>query len=493
MEHIFFKTTAVAVMTAAAVFGNTESTTPLPCPTLNLPLVIENADVKERIERGMIDLLLGWEESAAVHFAHAIDLGAATENTSLMAYCGMMMASTTSGARDANRMLLEEKIEKVPSTPVELFYLNSFLKLMGNDMVGAANDFAERAEKYKRDQFSALWAIMLYHCASEGYDMLGRANEHQQKALDLAEKLYTQYPENSLVCYVRAYIEEAAPQVSERAMEAAFKAANGMPEHPMPQLLYGHLLYRAEHAEEALKYIKKAVELSDSQEIKPHEARLNMTAKLYESTALWSARKTAEALASRRALNAVPLDRENLDSPAVILQRWEAATLPLRVLVLRATPPDLADIRAAANAATPQPALPGDDAVLHVRDCLRASLYVRARMAKNDTVSARKSLQLAKESFEKFKLTRDEVFNRSNAYITPWYRAHEACSIAILAAGNAIAPDSDDFWKKIADSVRLPVHMLLPPPLPQQFGPEPPPQQTTKATSKSKKKPNKRL
>ncbi|MBR5875664.1 MAG: hypothetical protein IKZ10_02390, partial [Akkermansia sp.] len=89
--------------------------------------------------------------------------------------------------------------------------------------------------------------------------------------------------------------------------------------------------------------------------------------------------------------------------------------------------------------------------------------------------------------------TRDDVFNRSNAYITPWYRAHEACSIAILAAGNAIAPDSDDFWKKIADSVRLPVHMLLPPPLPQQFGPEPPPQQTTKATSKSKKKPNKRL
>ena len=127
MEHYFIKATAAAVLTAAAVFATTEPATPLPCPALNLPLVIENTEVKERIERGMIDLLLGWEESARVQFAHAIETGAATENTSLMAYCGMMMASSISGAKDANRMLLAENLDKVPSTPVEIFYLNTFL------------------------------------------------------------------------------------------------------------------------------------------------------------------------------------------------------------------------------------------------------------------------------------------------------------------------------------------------------------------------------
>ena len=490
MEHHFLKATAAAVLTAAAVFGSSERTTPLPYPELNLPLVIENAEVKERLERGMIDLLLGWEESARVHFAHAIELGAATENTSLMAYCGMMMASSASGAKDVNRMLLAENIDKVPSTPVEIFYLNTFLKLMGGELVGAADDFAERAQKYRRDTFSALWAAMLYHCVEVGYDVTGRPNLYQEKALEIASSLYARDPQNPLICYVRAYIEEGAPQVSEEAFQAALTASEGLSEHPMPQLLYGHLLYRAERAEEAVLCFKKAVKLSDNQEIRASEARLLMTARLYESTALWSARKMEEALATRRAMNAVPLNRNALNEVAVILQRWEASTLPLRVLVLRATPPSLSEIRAAANAATPVPALPGEDPVLHVRDCLRAALYARARMNQKDETSAQKSLQLARESFHKFEETQAAVFKLGSAYITPWYRAHEACRIALLAAGNAVFPDSDEFWKTVADAVKQPTNMLMPPPLPKQFGPEPPipPKKQNTPAKKTKKR-----
>ena len=489
MEHNFFKATAVAVLAAAAVFASAEEATPLPYPTLNLPSVIENEEVKEHLDRGMIDLLLGWEESARVHFAHAIELGAATENTSLMAYCGMMMASSTSGAKDANRMLLAENIDKVPSTPVEIFYLNTFLKLMSGDLTGAADDFAERAVKYRRDTFSALWAAMLYHCAEVGYDVTGRPNSFQEKALKIASALYAQDPQNPIICYVRAYIEEGAPQVSEEAYNAAQRAAEGLYEHPMPQLLYGHLLYRAERADEAVSYFEKAVKLSDSKEIKSCEARLAMTASLYESTALWSARKTERALASRKAMNAVPLDRSALNEVAVIVQRWEASTLPLRVLVLRGTPPTLSEIRAAANAATPIPALPGEDPVLHVRDCLRAALYARARMHQKDESSAQKSLQLARESFKKFEETQEDVFKLGSVYITPWYRAYEACRIALLAAGNAVFPDSDEFWKKVADAVKQPGNMLMPPPLPKQFGPEPPaPPETPKKSAKKTKK-----
>lgn len=477
MEHCFFHATAAVVMTAAAVSAIEEgaqvASPALPYPALNLPLVVDDDEVKRRVEAGVIDLLLGWEEHAQLQFAHAIEQGSATGNTCLMAYCGMMLASDSAGEKDANRMLLQENIDKVFATPVELFYLNNFLKLMEGDMSGAASDFEKRAEQYRADLFSALWACMLYHCSEVGYDMLGRPNPKQQKALDSAQSLYEKYPENPLVCYVRAYIEEGAPQVSTVALEAAAKAVEGMPGHPMPALLYGHLLYRSERADEAVEQFKKAAELSENDEIPAHKARLNTIAKLYQSTALWSARKTDEALKMRRAMNGVPLNRETLEEPATVLQRWETNTLPLRVLILRKTPPTVGEIRAAANAATPKPALPDDDPVLLVRDCLRAALYARARIHQNDKKSAIKSLELARESLAAFEKTQDAVFKKGNHYVTPWYRALEACNVAVLAAGAEVTPDSETSWRTIADCVRQPINMLMPPPVPEQFGPEP--------------------
>ncbi len=498
MEHYFTKFMAAVVTTAAAfAFAQepaADTATPAPpCPALNMPLAIENTEVKQRIEQGMVDMLLGWEEMARIHYARAIECGSSTGNTSLMAYCGMMIMSTTAGEKEANRILLLEHIEKVPATPVELFYLNTFIKLASGDVRGAAEDFATRAEQYKRDTFSALWACMLCHCVEEGYDITGRPNPYQQKALELAGALYTANPDNALVCYVRAYIEEAAPQVSTEALEAAQKAVQAMPQHPMPALLYGHLLYRCERAEEAIPYFHKAVELAENAEIPAGEARLKTIAALYESTALWSARKTKEALAMRRSMNADKPSRDELNDPANVLYRWETNTLPLRILVLRATPPDVGDIRAAANAATPKPEWEKDDPVLLVRDCLRAALYARARMKQNDRTSAEKSLALARDAFQKFEATKEDVFKRGNQYITPWYRAHEACRIAILAAGADVFPDPDAFWKKVAESATRPANMLMPPPLPRQFGPEPPPPAPpTKAKSQKKQKPKKK-
>lgn len=500
MEHRFPSTLAAVVYAAAAfasfgeepkeasIKGENIATAQPPCPALNIPLATDDAVVKQEIELGLVDMLMGWEESAQLHFARAIQAGSSTESMSLMAYCGMMLMSATAGEKDANRMYLLEYIETVPTTPVELFYLNTFLRLAGGDVKGAAEDFAERAERYKRDKFSALWSCMLFHCVEEGYDITGRPNPYQEKALKMASVLYEEYPDDALVCYVRAYIEEASPQVSPEALEAARKAVVAMPQHPMPALLYGHLLYRSERVEEALPYLHAAAQLADNPEIKPEYVRLKTIAELYESTALWSSRKTQEALAMRRRMNAAPPDRAIQNSPAGVLYRWETTTLPLRILVLKATPPDIADIKAAANAATPNPAWEEDDPVLLVRDCLRAALYARARMKQNDRASAEKSLALARESFQKFEATREAVFKRGNQYITPWYRAHEACRIAILAAGGDVFPDPDAFWKKVAESATRPANMLMPPPLPKQFGPEPTPQPKKSASAHTKKK-----
>ena len=496
VEHIIIQATAAVVFSAAAVAAlennaANQGTTPLPCPAVSLPLSAKNPEVKQLIEAGFTDLILGWEESACVHFAKAIELGEATDNRHLMAYCGMMLAAPERGTKDANRMILMEHLGKVPCTPVELFYLNTFLKLMGGDVEGAAQDFDSRASKYRRDTFSALWAIMLHHCCEVGYDVLNRANKHQARALEMAEKLVQEQPQNALAHYVRAYIEEAAPELSEGALKAAQKAAGDIPQHPMPQLVYGHLLYRKGLVKEAVPYLQLAVKNASKSEIKEEQNRQKMIARLYESTALWSARREEEALATRRAMNAVPVNQSALSAGAVVLHRWEANTLPLRVLILRATPPTLGEIKAAFDAATPNPPLPNDEAVLLVRDCLQAALYARARVAQNNIKYAQKSLELANQAFEKFEDTRDKVFSQGPEFVTPWHRAREACRMATLAAGAAIYPDDDNFWKKVAEAEALPTTMLLPPPVPMQYGPEPekvsPPKSTPKKAAKKSK------
>ena len=452
-------------------------------PALNLPLATASPGVAQSVEAGMIDLLLGWEESARRHFIAAIAAGVEPDAESMLAHCGVIIAVPDARLKEENRAELEEKIDTIPATPVEQFYLSTFLKLISREHVGAAQDFAERAKRYRGDAFSAAWAIMLLHCADIGYDINGRVNHYQQQALELAHQAYAEHPQNPLICYVRAYIEESAPQVSQEALEAASEALKQLPGHPMPYLLMGHLLYRSERAAEAVPYFRKAAELASVPEIEPGQERLKMTALLYESTALWSSYQDEEALASRRAMNAEKIDAGMQGSPLMVLRRWEANTLPLRILIRREEAPSVVEIRAAVKAATPSPALPGEDAVLVVRDCLRAALYARARMKTGDSNNAQKSLVLAQQKLEEFDDTQESVFAQGAEFITPWYRALEACKLAILIAGSEVYPDPDEFWKKVAGGAMRPGTMLLPPPVPERCGEKP----SSASTDTSKK------
>lgn len=473
---------------AVPVTAVPEGTQEIKYPALNLPLATTSPEVAQLVEAGMIDLLLGWEESARRHFIAAIAAGVEPGSESMLAHCGVIMSVPDARLKEENRVSLVEQIDATPATPVEQFYLSAFLKLISREFDAAALDFESRAQRYRADAFSAAWAIMLLHCADVGYDHNGKVNRLQAQALKLAQQAYADHPENPLICYVRAYIEESAPQVSEEALQAASKALELLPGHPMPCLLMGHLLYRSERAGEAVPYFRKAAELAGKAGIEPEQERLKMTALLYESTALWSSYQDEAALATRRAMNAEKLDAGMLATPVMVLRRWEANTLPLRILIRREVAPTVMEIRAASNAATPSPALPGKDAVLVVRDCLRAALYARARMKTADRQNAQKSLALAQQKLNEFEGTQDAVFAQGAEFVTPWYRALEACKLAVLVASSEVYPDPDEFWKKVASGAMRPGTMLLPPPVPERCGENPNPQPEEKKANKSGKK-----
>lgn len=491
-------TAAVALCTAAAAasgqqLNNEQKEASSPCPevqypALNLPLATANLEVQSAIEKGFSDLIFGWEEHACIHFAHAIEAGDGTEDDSLMAYCGMLLAANSAGAKDANRMALAEKIDKTFSTPVEQFYLAVLLKLAEGDIVGAATDFEKRALQYKRDVFSAAWAVMLLHCVEAGYDYEGKPLPYQKRALDLASQFYHQYPQNALACYLRGYVEENSPKVSGEALEASLKAVELFPGHPMPSLLCGHLLYRSERVEEAIQHLHNAVKFAENGELNNTCSATRMIASLYEITALWSVRKENQAKQLNKDVCQLNTGDEKTVSAASVLQDWESKSFALRCLMMRVTPPSVKEIREASAMLAADNSCDKNDPICLYRDCLRAALYTRARMAQKDISNAAKSLKLAQESLKKFEDTKAQVMAKGSAYVTPWLRAHEACRIAVIAAGAAVTDDTSEDSKKLTAYLVKPSTMLMPPVLPMQYGPEPVQQSATKSSSTTKSK-----
>ena len=457
-------------------------------PLLVLPIASSSEELKQQLTVGWQDLLMGWEESARRHFEQALQ----HDDRCALAHAGLLLAFPEQ-AQEHVRTLQQicGQDSDTLLTPAESFYLSVFLRASGRHIEGAAREMNEHADRYRADLFAALWGIQFLHCADTGYTQEGEVRPLQAEALRRAQALYRKHPSHPLVCYLRAYLEEAAPDISPEALEAAQKAAELMPGHPMPQLLFGHLLYRSQREEEALAHFQQAAflakeesrlhsEIADRDRSKSDRGKsegerehqpsaLFLTATLYEATTLWSIGQDRKSLQLRRRLRAIPLpiDRKESASPAATLLRWEARTLPLRVLILRKRVPTQGEIEAAFQAATPEH--PSDiDFVLEERNCLRAALSARKKAGAGDMKEAVRSLQLAEEALARFDKTLDRVREVSPHWVTPWHRAREACLVALCTAKAEVYPSSADIWKENARQAVQPPVLLLPPPVPMR-------------------------
>lgn len=438
---------------------------------LVLPTASSDEELKLHLALGWQDLLLGWEESAERHFNKSLE----RDSHCVLARAGLMMLASSSHAEEHLQALQEQwEQENSPSlTPAEASYLSIFLKAAGRHLGEAGREMSHYADRYRADLFAALWSLQLLHCADIPYTPEGKESALQREALQRAQELFSARPHHPLVCYLRAYLEETAPIVSLEALEAAQRCAELMPWHPMPELLWGHLLYRSGREKVAIEHFRRAAQRA--QELFPanEESRsaLVLTAQLYEATALWSTGKDRESLQLRRKLCALPLPPQNerTSQPATLL-RWEIRTLPLRILVLRKQVPTQGEIDAAYRAATPTPdeASAQDDLVLEERNCLRAALSARRKARLGDMKEALRSLQLAEEALARFEKTLPRARDISAGWVTPWYRAQEACLIAVYAAKTDVYPSSADIWNEnLQRAIHAPI-LLMPPAIPQR-------------------------
>ena len=431
-------------------------------PTLALALSTDSEDSKRETQEGILDLLLGWDESAQLHFQEAI----VHDEANALAYAGLCFINPhDEAARACLKRIYEDESTRLLSH--ETFYIESLLKLAAAHYGAACQDFCARADQYRADKIANVWAVILLHSSDLAYHPeTGEPGPQQREALRRIEKLCETYPQDPLISYARAYVEQSAPQISNEALINALQAKDAFPQHPMPQLLVGHLLSRIGQYDEAVKHFQQAAILAAKRGLSLEQSPLWWQARLCESSALWLAGHKEQALKLISTLNSSSVAESSKNTEVSILRRWECNTLPLRFLVAAQGTPTQQAITKASQAATPKTAWKSADYVLHVRDCLRATLSARLKAQQGKWKEAQHSLDLAEQAKECLDKSYDSLSQESQLLLSPWHRAQEACSIAIALAKACVYQDTKHIWLENAKTARKAPNLMMPPVIP---------------------------
>lgn len=430
---------------------------PLPCSAeLFLPdahaehSISMGGEVNEETARltnlGFEYLLCGAEEEAREAFHQA----AMYDTASPLSNLGVVLCAITKDERHAALEKLKQNLDEGSLTPQELFFFQTMLLFANGDTRGAAEEFLAHAEQFRRDRLSLSWGILLLH-----YTATDEATE--QRCLNLASEFYTRFPEDCTAAYLRALCEEFYPQnkISDEALTCAAKAATRF---PYAEALHGHLLFCKENFEEAIKVFHVAQSSTEK------DSYLNLLMRLYESTALWCAGHTKEALRARRELNASMKLSGEAQTRAELLWRWEANSLPLRILLTRQSKFDLADIRAAKKVLKESGREGQGSAVQIYGDCLVHLSLARYHFRMKKPCEASTFLVLAEQDLQILRSTS----NASTPFAKSLFaRACRACEQGIWLVRSEVFQSTSETWKEKLNESDKASTLLLPPVLPR--------------------------
>lgn len=414
--------------------------------------VLLGADLHEEQTRlsnlGYELFLLGAEEEARAAFQEA----ARYESSSALNDVGLILTAGTKEERSKAIQKLHADIDEETLTPQETFFLKTILLFVKGDTRGAAEEFLSHAVHYRRDRVSMSWGILLLHYAAKD-------DATQQRCIDLASEFRQRYPEDSIAGYLRALCEEfySSSEISEEALLCAQEAANKLPH---ARRLYGHLLFRKGRMSDALEVFH--VEHLTAEK----NSYAQLSAQLYEATALWSLGRSKDALQCRRELNsALPFIAEP-KTKAELLWRWEANTLPLRVLIATHDRIDYSDITAAKKVATGNnKSEQGSVAHFTYCRCLVHLALSRYHLQKGKKGDASRFLVDAERDFGTL---RSATTFRSSFEQSLFSRACLACEQGILLVKEELYDTTADTWRADLKEIDIPSSLLLPPVLPRR-------------------------
>lgn len=417
---------------------------------VEIATALDNQLATQHLNLGLQNCLLNYQEEARYHFQQAIK----ADESCLLAHVGMLMVYPSASIEYKTHLKsVNTLVNELFLTPAEEWYLSTFLQYIAGDLNGAAQAFKQRAELYRRDLMAACWDIVLNHYAAEqGGNILTRANA-----------LVNAHPENPVVHFCRAQLDEYLPEPSANALESARKCVELLPDSPCSHQLYAHLLRRSGRFSDALNSIRNAQvsARNDLNHIPAADAALYRTTCLTEACLHLQNGSKLEALKQSLALCRLNFAEQGEGNTIL---HWEARTLPLRMLVLQPTAPAGAAINAAAKACN----APADDPVHNIQNCLVAALRTRTLAESGRTSTAAQTLQQAENQLSELQKYAADYSRTGGISLTCFRRAERACLGAVYRARLALYTDSESIWKPYLDELlSLPEPRFLPPVLPK--------------------------
>lgn len=419
-------------------------------PVLQM-LVSSSSDIASQlVNLGLEHCLLNYQEKARYYFKKAVE----ADDQCLLAHVGMLMVHP-SGSPEYKQHLarVNDLSETAVLTPIEEWYFATFLQYISGDISGTAAAFRQRAATYRRDTSAACWDILLNHLTAEqGGNITERANA-----------LVRRYPDNAIVHFCRALLDEYSPKPSQEALTSARKVVELLPGNPVAHQLLGHLLRRSGMLEESITEFQNARQcaMQDLCCVPTNDAAFYRLASLSEISANWSNGRNMDALRQCHSLS--KQIRTDGAGEGSILLHWEARTLALRLLVLQPMPPAGAAINAAAKVCN----APAGTPIKHVQDCLVAAIRTRSLADSGRLTVATQTLTKAEEELTELKKCHDEMVRKGGLILTCYRRAEQACTGAIIRARIALYAGSADIWQPHLDELMSqPEPRLMPPVLP---------------------------
>lgn len=399
-------------------------------------LATENIEAARIINLALQDTLLGYDSRARANYISALNL----EPQSAIALCGLMLLEQSDKNQYSKQLQQLTAVINSPdflATPEELFYIETFLKMITGDVSGAAEDFEKRFERYRADIPAACWAISLYHSIGD-----------EQKALSLSKRLYEKHADNILCQYLQCLVHENQKQIPADIINLSRAACEAWNHHPMVAHLTGHLMYRNNMYEDARDFFRQ-----ERNRIRKDSTAFSFDAS--DSFELHRAGLYAHAAALRcnghmfymELISERTLENE-IRNRGDVLYRWEVMTQAMRNLVMRSTPPSPSEVRQAALLAVPHETILDDDLCHHFSECLKSVLQVRVLVNSQRMSKANEVLEKAEQAYIRLRDSRDSISMKSISYMICYMRALDCAETSLNIARSLVFRDSFSMWNK---------------------------------------------
>lgn len=447
MFHVEHFPPFLGIAAACLISCYAENSPALPYPNPeqifhHVALSTPEAETSQLVNAGLQDLLIGYHARARIYLEEAID----RDPQCALAYCGLLMMEQKDRASysDLLRRLTECMAQYIP-TPKELFYVETFLKVLNGDVAGAATDFRNHAQQYRADIAAKCWALLLtYDSDIHPYDDKGNPSAQQKQLLEQAEELVRTHMEHPLVHSVRALIEQHAHVPSEQAVSSAHAASQLNP-NPATLLLYGHFLFLTEQYEIAADIFNLAE--NDSTDSSYHR----LCAHLYKVAALKKSGRLNQATASAQQFSFEISDSDNSEK---ILYLWEYSTMPLRLILSETKLHSATEIRTANQFATQiLNSVPNTHALHSMKQCLLHCVQAQHLFQKNRKTVAQHELDKAENALQQFSAELENLSHQGSMMRMCSQRALYICLHAIHKTKAQLYPNTAEVWNQNAADV----------------------------------------